>query len=92
MNRAQTRPGYLFLILILLISTFLAAGTALAQESGPTDDEVNAIAKGMYCPVCENIPLDVCPTPACIQWRAVIRDKLAEGWTETQIKDYFVAQ
>jgi cytochrome c-type biogenesis protein CcmH len=56
----------------------------------PTDDEVNAVAKQLYCPVCENTPLDVCPTQACAEWRDLIRDKLAEGWSESQIKQYFV--
>jgi cytochrome c-type biogenesis protein CcmH len=66
-----------------------------AQESppsGPSDDQVNAIAKQLYCPVCENIPLDVCPTQACAQWRELIREKLSAGWTEDEIKTYFVAQ
>ncbi len=44
----------------------------------------------MYCPVCENTPLDVCPTQACIEWRELIRDLLAEGKTEAEIKQYFV--
>ncbi len=57
-----------------------------------TDDQVNAIAKQLYCPVCENIPLDVCATQACAQWRELIREKLAQGWSEEQIKQYFVDQ
>jgi cytochrome c-type biogenesis protein CcmH len=65
---------------------------AAAQEPTPSDDEVNRIARGLYCPVCENVPLDVCPTQACEQWRATIREKLGQGWTEQQVKDYFVAQ
>jgi cytochrome c-type biogenesis protein CcmH len=67
----------------------------LAQETNPnypTDDEVNAIAKQLYCPVCENVPLDVCGTQACVQWRELIREKLVEGWTEEQIKEYFSTQ
>ena len=63
-----------------------------AQAPTPSDDDVNAIAKQLYCPVCENVPLDVCPTQACAQWRQVIRDKLTEGWSEAQIKQYFVDQ
>jgi cytochrome c-type biogenesis protein CcmH len=77
------------------IAVFLAgilAAPALAQEPTPSDDDVNAIAKQLYCPVCENVPLDVCPTQACEQWRATIREKLTLGWSEQQIKDYFVAQ
>jgi cytochrome c-type biogenesis protein CcmH len=68
------------------------AGGAAAQGPTPSDDDVNAIAKGLYCPVCENVPLDVCPTQACAQWRETIRLKLSEGWSEQQIKDYFVEQ
>ncbi len=67
-------------------------GTAAAQDTTPSDDEVNAIAKELFCPVCENTPLDVCPTEACKQWRELIRLKLSEGWTEEQIKQYFVEQ
>src|SRR5258706_13315797 len=69
----------------------LFVGIALAQDTTPTDDEVNAVAKQLYCPVCENTPLDVCPTEACRQWRDLIRQQLGEGWTEDQIKQYFVA-
>jgi cytochrome c-type biogenesis protein CcmH len=70
----------------------LRASSADAQENPPTDDQVNAIAKQLYCPVCENVPLDVCPTQACQQWRDTIREKLSAGWNEAQIKQYFVDQ
>lgn len=76
--------------LVLLLVGLTSPG--FAQGSDPTDDEVNAIASQLYCPVCENIPLDACGTAACEQWRGIIRDKLAEGWTEDQIKAYFVNQ
>jgi cytochrome c-type biogenesis protein CcmH len=83
----------LFLASLLQISPLLAR-PVLAQTEVPTpsDDDVNAIARQMYCPVCENVPLDVCETKACEQWRELIREKLAAGWTEDQIKDYFVLQ
>ena len=77
--------------LIILLGSFLP-GTVLAQELTPSDDAVNAIAKQLYCPVCENVPLDVCGTQACEQWRELIRLRLAEGWSEEQIKQYFVVQ
>jgi cytochrome c-type biogenesis protein CcmH len=82
-------------ILLILTLSFIFAGNVSAQETDPnypTQDEVNAIAKELYCPVCENVPLDVCGTQACAQWRKLIREKLAEGWTEDQIKEYFSAQ
>lgn len=82
-------------LFIVLSLAFVLVGSAMAQEpdpSAPTDDQVNAIAKGLYCPVCENIPLDVCGTQACAQWRDLIRQKLSQGWSEAQIKQYFVDQ
>jgi cytochrome c-type biogenesis protein CcmH len=82
----------LLLLPVILIFSTLWAGTALAQDPTPSDNEVNRIAKQLFCPVCENTPLDVCPTQACAQWRALIREKLAAGWTEEQIKQYFVDQ
>jgi cytochrome c-type biogenesis protein CcmH len=78
--------------ILVLLASFVPIFAINAQEPTPSDDEVNAIAKQLYCPVCENIPLDVCPTQACVQWRGVIREKLALGWDEGQIKQYFVDQ
>ena len=87
------RPFKLIAVLVLMFTLLqVSARTAHGQGDGPTDDEVNAIASELYCPVCENVPLDVCPTQACEQWRATIREKLAIGWGETEIKDYFVEQ
>jgi cytochrome c-type biogenesis protein CcmH len=84
-----------FALWIALLLTLALAATAFAQadSSDPIDDDqVNAVAKQLYCPVCENIPLDVCPTQACAEWRELIREKLTEGWNETQVKNYFVDQ
>jgi cytochrome c-type biogenesis protein CcmH len=82
-------------VVLALLMGFVIAGAALAQDNPPgavTDDQVNAVARQLYCPVCENIPLDVCGTQACAQWRELIREKLGEGWSERQIKDYFASQ
>ncbi len=83
---------------LLLGFVIAAAAYALfvatpARAQGPNlDDETNRIAKTLYCPVCPNTPLDVCSTQACAQWRALIKEKLQQGQTEQQIRDYFVQQ
>ena len=77
---------------LLLLIVFGASTQAFAQGEEPTDDEVNRIAKQLFCPVCESTPLDVCPTEACRQWRDLIRQMLSEGKSEEEIKQYFVAQ
>lgn len=94
LENKNIRITYIVLLLVMILSILPLAAVS-AQEANPnepTDDEVNAIAKQLYCPVCENIPLDVCGTQACAQWRALIREKLNEGWTEDEIKDYFSNQ
>ncbi len=96
MNSTAKKPTLMHIILYpLLLLVLLGLGApALAQEPTRqvTDDEVNAIAKELYCPVCESTPLDVCATQACADWREVIRTKLAEGQTEEEIKAYFELQ
>lgn len=82
----------LWIFLMIIFLAFAWAKQVSAQQTNPSDDDVNRIARQLYCPVCENTPLDVCPTQACAQWRALIREKLAAGWTEDQIKQYFVEQ
>jgi len=58
----------------------------------PSDDDVNRVASQLYCPICDNVSLDVCPLEACQTWRDLIREQLALGWSEREITDYFVAQ
>ena len=86
----------------LFLLGFLLAGCA-PVGSAPTpaatvpaaaisDDQMNAVAHQLYCPICQNVSLDVCPTTACANWRELIRQKLAAGWSVQQIKDYFANQ
>ncbi len=79
--------GVLFVILFAaLIPVGAQGGTTV------TDDQVNAVARKLYCPICENIPLDVCGTAACKEWREEIRTQLSSGRTEQQVIDDFVAR
>ena len=91
----QKLPVRYYVLLLIIILSLLPSASVFAQENDPnfpSDDDVNAIASQLYCPVCENVPLDVCGTQACAQWRELIREKLVEGWTEEQIKEYFSTQ
>lgn len=83
-----------FILLVGLTVTIASAQEPQPQPaaSGVTDDQVNVVAKQLYCPVCENVPLDVCPTQACAEWRELIRLKLAEGRSVEWIKEYFAQQ
>lgn len=78
-------------LLVLLSLAFLVI-PALAQDAPVTDDEVNAVAKDLFCPVCESTPLDVCPTQACADWRELIREQLTDGSTPEEVQAYFARQ
>src|SRR5512138_1782140 len=91
----RTLKSKLLLFFLTILASLVFVSVVYAQDGGPgtpTDNDVNRVAKQLYCPVCPNTPLDVCETKACEDWRAQIRDQLSQGWTDQQIIDYFVAQ
>jgi cytochrome c-type biogenesis protein CcmH len=88
----------LWLVVVVLAGSVVSAQTAPPNpnETRPieaiTDDEVNAVARNLFCPVCESEPLNTCLAPTCFEWRSEIRNQLAEGRTQQEIIDYFVAE
>lgn len=82
----------ILLFALFILSLLALTPPLLAQDSTVPDDDVNNVAKDIYCPVCENTPLDVCATQACADWRELIRTKLAEGQSPEQIFEYFARQ
>jgi cytochrome c-type biogenesis protein CcmH len=80
--------------LFAMLAFFVAPNATYTAPSASSDLDAETIrvAKGLYCPVCPGVPLDVCDTQACEQWRGVIRQKLSAGETPPQIEAYFVEQ
>jgi cytochrome c-type biogenesis protein CcmH len=100
-RRFVTVLGLLVLGSLLLALPLALPGIASAQggeQATPaptrevTADEVNAISSELYCPVCENIPLDVCGTEACARWREQVRTLLEDGASQDEVINYFVTQ
>jgi cytochrome c-type biogenesis protein CcmH len=90
-----------FLWFVLAHLSVLAQGTpstksdqefSVALTQTPTPNQINAIAKELWCPLCNGVRLDNCELQACIQMREVIAQKLAAGESKEQIKVYFVQQ
>jgi len=79
-----------FYLLTMLLLLGISVVPALAQT--PTPNEINAIAKELWCPLCNGVRLDNCELQACVQMREVIAQKLVAGESKTQIKAYFTQQ
>jgi cytochrome c-type biogenesis protein CcmH len=96
LNVTLSKANRLLQIILIILVLALAVMPVVAQDDGQnrnvTDDEVNEVARDVYCPVCENTPLDVCQTQACADWRELIRTKLASGESKQDIFDYFARQ
>ena len=82
------KPVWCLLCLLLLL-TILAIPT-YAQGNEPTIEEVNAVARDLWCPLCNGVRLDTCELRACEQMRDTIREKLAAGESKESIKAYFI--
>lgn len=82
----------LILFGVLLVVTAPSAIAPTRPAASNLDDQTMRVASSLYCPVCPGVPLDVCETQACQQWRALIREKLAAGQTADQIQQYFIAE
>jgi cytochrome c-type biogenesis protein CcmH len=84
--------------LIAVLMTMAAILPTASAQGNPTpaptravtDNDVNRVSHNLYCPVCQNVPLEVCETEACARWRDQVRDLLAQGYTDEQVRQYFI--
>jgi len=89
----------LFALAALICLAWLGSGAVAAQDaptSGPVEEvtlnDVNEVARDLWCPLCSGVRLDACELKACDQMKDVIAIKLAEGEDAASIKDYFIEQ
>jgi cytochrome c-type biogenesis protein CcmH len=88
----------LALVLLLVLAHLAPVAEAAAgraapvAQATPTADQVDAVAKELWCPLCNGVRLDNCDLQACSQMRDLIAQKLAAGQSTDQIKAYFVQQ
>ena len=83
-----------FVCLMLALLLTAACGGS-ANESGTyTPEELEAVAysidRSLICPVCPAETIDQAQVQLAKQMRALVREKLAEGWSREQILDLFV--
>src|SRR5690242_14909158 len=83
-------PGLAFtmtVLLTLLMSLGLTSAVAFADDS--VNDKQLQIERQLGCPICTNLPLNICDNQICANMKGVIRQKLDAGESPSQIVDYF---
>ena len=75
---------------ILAVVVWLTSAIAFADD--PASESELQIERQLGCPVCTNLPLNVCDNQICQQMKGVIREKLAAGDTPDQVVAFFVSR
>lgn len=80
------------------MTLFIVAGLALSASAcdyqGPVVDPIESRAqeldKMLMCPICPGESIDQSQIELANQMKGVVREKLAAGWTDEQVKVFFV--
>ncbi len=89
MGAMPTRGRISGLALLTIALSLLFVGAACAQKPLTLDERAQALDKRIMCPVCPGETIDQTQAEIGKQMRALVREKLAEGWTDQQVLDYF---
>lgn len=80
------------LSMLLMILALWALLDGAVWGGTPTPNEVEQVAKTLYCPLCVGQRLDTCEIPLCQEMKREIAKQLAQGRTPDEIRAYFVQQ
>ena len=80
-------PGPALLLPLLVL---LAPACSAKDEVPANELRAQELNRAIMCPVCPGESIDQSQNPLALQMRNVVVEKLGQGWTEGQIKDFFV--
>jgi cytochrome c-type biogenesis protein CcmH len=88
--RAPLRRSDLTLVVAIAV-VVVALLIAIARPLVPTiDDRARALDSEIRCPVCQGTSIADSPAVFAAEMRAVVREQLAAGGTDQQVRDFFV--
>ena len=62
----------------------------VSADQASLEERARSIDRSLICPVCPGETIDQAQVELAHQMRAVVREKLAAGWTRDQILQFFV--
>lgn len=75
---------------LVTIIFLLVAGACGEGSQASLEQRALSIDRSLICPVCPGETIDQSQVELAKQMRALVREKLAEGWSREQILDFFV--
>ncbi len=79
-----------FLILFILVSLALSACNDAQADVPPIEQRAQALNRSIMCPVCPGESIDQSQVALAVQMRGIVNEKLANGWTDEQVREFFV--
>jgi len=76
----------LFIVLYILIYLTSCSG----YEEDNFSNRTTKLNKNIMCPVCPSETIDQSQNILAVQMRSIVKEKINEGWTDLQIKNFFV--
>ena len=76
--------------LVFAALTLAAAACSTASEVPDLERRAQQINKSVMCPVCPGESIDQSQHPLAVQMRAAVDEKLDEGWSDAQVREFFV--
>ena len=67
----------------------LLVAACATEAPSSLEEQAQSIDKSLICPVCPSETIDQAQVPLARDMQAIVREKLAEGWTRPQILDFF---
>ena len=80
------------LLIVFFSSIMLTVLIGACSNRGitPLEELAQSIDKSLMCPVCAGQTIDQSQALLASQMRVIVREKLAEGWTEDEVIQFFV--
>ena len=77
-------------VALALATAVVMIGCTVAEDVPPLERQAQALNKVIMCPVCPGESIDQSQNPLAVQMRAIVAERLEQGQTENQIKEFFV--
>lgn len=80
-------------LVAVIAAVVIAAGLAASAKRPVTlDERARSLAAELRCPVCQGLSIADSPAPLAGQMRSLVREQLAAGASDADVRNYFVAR